>query len=419
MPNFAAAWSTMCSATATAIGAVLAHHRLVLEHHRALGAVLRVLVGSSGQIEDLVALDPGRSREHRVRSDAREVVDLERRHVAVAVDGELRLHAVIARMDVGEEGFEAIGGELHRAPEHERKRACGDLVAVRVDLDAEGAADVARDDAHAVLIQRKPARDDPLHHVRRLAAVIHGHALFRRVVVGEDGARLHGDAGVAAETDRVLDHEVRGFHRGVHAARVYGPLEAKVAVEPLVDLRLGWIESALRVERRGQLLVCDLDHFDGILGLGARMRDHRDYRFALPARDVDGERVLRRRAHSLQVSEHSDIRFAHQGDLGAGDDAHHARHRRGFLGLDSHDLRVRVGGPHVGHVHHTGKHDIVDILAAALRETPRVGARDRAPDVAVGRIEIERLRRFVEFAHRPRLPARALATASIASTMDW
>src|SRR2546429_7156184 len=41
---------------------------------------------------------------------------------------------------------------------------------------------------------------------------------------------------------------------------------------------------------------------------------------ALPARDVDGERVLRRRAHPLQMSEHSDIRFAHHRDLGAGND---------------------------------------------------------------------------------------------------
>jgi hypothetical protein len=37
--------------------AVLAHHVLVLEHHRALGAVFLVLVRAAGEIEDLVALD--------------------------------------------------------------------------------------------------------------------------------------------------------------------------------------------------------------------------------------------------------------------------------------------------------------------------------------------------------------------------
>ena len=89
-------------------GAVLAHHVLVLEHHRPLGAVLLVLVRSSREIEDLVALDPGGAREHRVRPDAGEIVDLEGRHVAVAVDGELRLHAVVARVDVREEGLVAV-----------------------------------------------------------------------------------------------------------------------------------------------------------------------------------------------------------------------------------------------------------------------------------------------------------------------
>src|SRR6266852_6430245 len=85
-------------------GAVLAHHVLVLEHHRALGAVLRMLIGSSGQVEDLVALDARRPREHRVRPDAGEVVDLEREHIAFAIHGEPRLHAVVAGVDVGGEG---------------------------------------------------------------------------------------------------------------------------------------------------------------------------------------------------------------------------------------------------------------------------------------------------------------------------
>src|SRR5207247_10796241 len=124
----------------------------------------------------------------------------------------------------------------------------------------------------AVLVERQPARDDPLHHVRRLAAVIHGHALLRAVVVGEDGARLHGDAGVAAETDRVLDDEVRALYRGIDAARVHAPLEAQVAVELLVDLRLGRIAGALRIERRGQGLALTVHRVAGGRGLRARTR---------------------------------------------------------------------------------------------------------------------------------------------------
>ncbi len=398
--------------------AVLAHHRLVLEHDRAFRAVLPVLVRAAGEVQHLVAFDARGPREHRVRADAGEVVDLQREHVAVAIHRELRPDAVGARVDVGDEGLEAVGGELHRPPEHERERAGGDLVAVGVDLDAERAADVARDDAHAVLVERQPAGDDPLHHVRRLPAVVHRHRFVGAVVVGEDRARLQGDAGVAAELERVLDDEVRGLHRGVDAARVDAALEAQVAVEFRVDLRRGGIERALGVESGRQLLVLDLERLDCVLGLGARGCEHGDDRLALPARHVDGEGILRRRAHAREVREHADVGFAHQRDLGAGDDARHARHRRGLLRLDRDDPRVRVRRAQVGDVQHARQHQVVDVLAAPLGEAPRRGPGHRAADVAVRRIEIERLRRFVEFAHFD-LPARAFATASIASTIAW
>src|SRR5207244_10058232 len=128
-------------------------------------------------------------------------------------------------------------------------------------------------------------------------------------------------------------------------------------------------------------------------------------RLALPARDLHREGVLRRRAHSLQVSEHSDIRFAHHRDLGAGDDAHHARHRRRLLARDLQDACVRVRGSDVRYVAHAGGPDVVDVLAAALRETACIRARHRAPDIAVRRVEGQRLSRFVELVHSPLIPA--------------
>ena len=47
-----------------------------------------------------------------------------------------------------------------------------------------------------------------LHHVRRLRALIDGEALLARIPVGDDGARLVGDAGMAAEHEGRLDHRV-------------------------------------------------------------------------------------------------------------------------------------------------------------------------------------------------------------------
>ena len=50
-----------------------------------------------------------------------------------------------------------------------------------------------------------------LHHVRRLRALIDGHALLASIPVCDNGARFIGNTGVAAEYERGLDDSVRGL----------------------------------------------------------------------------------------------------------------------------------------------------------------------------------------------------------------
>ena len=83
------------------------------------------------------------------------------------------------------------------------------LVRVGVNLDAERAADVLGDDADLMLLKPEMLGEQVLHHVRRLRALIHSHALLAGVPVGDDGARLVGDAGVAAEHESRFDHSHR------------------------------------------------------------------------------------------------------------------------------------------------------------------------------------------------------------------
>ena len=91
-----------------------------------------------------------------------------------------------------------------------------------------------------------------------------------------------------------------------------------------MDHRRAGIERGLGVGDRRQLLVVDLDQLAGILGLGARARDHGADRLALPAGALDRDRVLRRRLDALEVREHADPRRDHLGELRAGDDRDHA-----------------------------------------------------------------------------------------------
>ena len=122
--------------------AVLAHDVLVLEHHAGAGAVVRAGIRPAGEVDDLVGLDARGARIDRVGTDAGEVVDLPGGDGAVVLDADLRLHAVVAGMDVGDEALDAVGDELDRTLEQLRERHRRHLVGIGVDLDAERAADV-------------------------------------------------------------------------------------------------------------------------------------------------------------------------------------------------------------------------------------------------------------------------------------
>ena len=126
-----------------------------------------------------------------------------------------------------------------------------------------------------------------LHHVRRLRALIDGEALLARIPVGDDGARLVGDAGVAAEHEGGLDHGVGlgealvGIAGGVHA------LEAEIVADRRMDHRRLRIERGFRIGDGRQFLVVDRDQLAAVLGLGAGARDHGADRLAGPAGAVD------------------------------------------------------------------------------------------------------------------------------------
>ena len=212
-------------------GAVLAHHVLVLEHDARPRAIVRAGVGPAGEVDDLVRLDAGRARIDRIGADAGEIVDLPGGDGAVVPDADLRLHAVIAGMDVGDEALEPVGDEFHRPLEQLRQRHHRHLVGIGVHLDAERAADVLGDDAHLMLLEPEVLGEQVHHHVRRLGAVIDGQALLAGVPVGDDRARLVGDAGVAAEHERGLDHRVGLGKALVGIAGGVDALEGEIVAE--------------------------------------------------------------------------------------------------------------------------------------------------------------------------------------------
>ena len=324
-------------------GAVLAHDILVLEHHARAGAVVRAGIRPAGEVDDLVGLDARGARIDRVRTDAGEVVDLPGGDGAVVLDADLRFHAVVAGMDVGDEALDAIGDELDRTLEQFRERDRRHLVGIGMYLDAERAAHVLGHHADLMLLESEVLGEQVLHHVRRLRALVDGEPLLARVPIGDDGARLVGDAGVAAEDEGRLDHRIGILEALVGIAGDEHALEGEIVAELGVNHRRARIERGLGVGDRRQLLVADLDQLAPILCFGAAARDHRAYRLALPAGALDRDRMLRRRFDALEVGEDADPGRDHFGQFRAGDHRNDARRRLRRRRRDRGDARVGVG----------------------------------------------------------------------------
>ena len=130
--------------------------------------------------------------------------------------------------EVADEGFESIGDELDRPTERDRRGDRRHLVAIRVDLEAEAAAHVRRDHAHARLRQAEMPRDDPLHHVDGLRGMPDRELLLRGIVIGEDAARLERHRGVARGFELDLDDVIGARERVVDAGRLDDALVAEV-----------------------------------------------------------------------------------------------------------------------------------------------------------------------------------------------
>src|SRR6266446_1505488 len=114
------------------------------------------------------------------------------------------------------------------------------------------------------------------------------------VPIGEDGTRLVGDAGMAAEMERRLDHRVGVAEAFVRIAADMHALERQIVAELRMNDQSAGLERSFRIGDGRQLFVADLDQLARILSLGAAAGDNRAHRLALPASPLDRHGVLRR-----------------------------------------------------------------------------------------------------------------------------
>ncbi len=274
---------------------------------------------------------------------------------------------------------------------------------------------------HLVLLEPEVLGKNVLRHVGRLRALIDGEPLVARIPVGDDGARLVGDAGVAAEHEGRRNDRV-GFGKAfIRIARGECALEGEVVAELGVDDRRSFVERCFGVGDDGKFLVVDLNQRAGILGERPRAGDHGGDRLALPARALDRDGVLRRRFDALEMGEDADPGRDHLGKLGAGDDGDHTLHALCSRGVDRLDARMRVRRAHERDMRHARQRNVADVLPAPLRQPRQIRPRHRAADIGVRPVEGGQAGGDVvnDFhGDVPLAPARSCATASMASTID-
>ena len=227
-----------------------------------------------------------------------------------------------------------------------------------------------------------------LHHVRRLRALIDGQALLAFVPVGDDGARLGGDAGVAAENEGGLDHGV-GFGEGlVGRADFQLAFEAEIVAELGLDHRRLGIERGFRIGDRRQRLVVRPRPVRRHLRL-ARACARPRRRPLRPA----SRRGRRRSAYcGADFRPFRCVSTPTQGviTLASSAPVTTAMTPGAFFAASASiedNFRVRVRRAHEGDMRHARQRNVADILPAPLREPLQIRPRHRAADIGIRPVE--------------------------------
>ena len=288
----------------------------------------------------------------------------------MAVDRNARADPMIAGMRVGNERFQSIRNVLHRPAQQLGNGRYRNLVAIGMELDTEGPTDIGAYDLHFVFREIEKAREYILHLIRRLMRLVNSQHFRRRIVVGDDFARLQRHTGVSAEIE-VLRHDmIRPTENVVDGTGLNGMRESEIAAEIIVDQRGARFERSGRIDHRGERFDLNSYFLRRIFGKRPCFRDDRSERFALPAHMLHGQRPLKRRFQGREISGSPLKRPAHVNEIAARDHANDTGGGSGLNGVQAHNTTVSMGASHKCDVNHPRQHNVVDITAAPSDQTP-------------------------------------------------
>ena len=200
------------------------------------------------------------------------------------------VEALLVALEAGHQALDAVLDPLDRRADGAGGDAHQHLLARDDALLAEAAADVRRDDAHAVLVDAEHARHRGADDVGDLRRGVQHDALAAALPLREAGAALERHRGQPAGGELRLDDQLRAGQHVVHLG-VLGErdVEQHVGVELVVDARRVGLERGLDRADGVVGLVVDDDQLDRVLGGVRGVRDHHRDRLARVAHALGRE----------------------------------------------------------------------------------------------------------------------------------
>ncbi len=351
---------------------------------------------------------------HAIGADRGDIVHLHGGDVAGLLHGDAGLDAMVARLGIGDEGFEPVDAELDRPAQKHAGHHGRHLVGVEVELHAEAAADIGRDHPHLVFGDLQVAAEHVLHLERGLVGVDDGERAVAGIEIRDQAARFQRHRHLPFEAQLRLEDEI-GLGKCLGGLAAFQrEIEGDVVAELRVD------DGGARRERRnlvgddGQRLPFDGHELGRILRFGAAVGDDRDRpadparpRAPLPADACGADRCPGRCSATPTNGSHLGLMSAAVKTAATPGACFAAA-----VSID--ETCMGMGAADEADVQHARQLDVVDEAAMAAEQALELPPRMRAPmpPALPGRLRTG--------LHQRCSPAvLALMTASTASTMAW
>ena len=187
---------------------------------------------------------------------------------------------------------------------------------------------------------------------------------------------------------------------GLREGAVYGAGVERRAPKPRLSPSSGWITGLPGASAAsGSTTAGSSSHSTAMCASASsasarRFGDDGRHRLALPARTLDGQRMLRRRFQALQMRQHADPGRADRKQVGAASPPRPRQGRaRAGTQIEPLDARMGVRPAQESDVHQPRQHEVADELPPPLHQPRQFGRGTAAADVRVRPVERRERRR--------------------------